>query len=108
MSVLDLEGRKTVSTISVASKIQRIGISVDDRLVFTADQTKAQMAVIDTATNTLKTWIPMPAVGYGATPTPDGHWLVVPLRDGKQGGFLRKVKLPNGTELTYSLTPEEQ
>jgi YVTN family beta-propeller protein len=84
VSVLDLEGRKTITTIPVASKIQRIGISVDDRLVFTADQTKAQMAVIDTATNKLKTWIPLPAVGYGATPTPDGHWLVVPLRDGKQ------------------------
>jgi len=84
VSVLDFEGRKTITTIPVASKIQRIGISVDDRLVFTADQTKPQMAVIDTATNKLKTWIPLPAVGYGATPTPDGHWLVVPLRDGKQ------------------------
>jgi hypothetical protein len=32
----------------------------------------------------------------------------LPLRDGKQGGFLRKVTLPDGKELTYSLTPEEQ
>jgi hypothetical protein len=33
----------------------------------------------------------------------------LPLRDGKQGGFLRKVKLPDGKELTYSLTvPDEQ
>jgi hypothetical protein len=33
----------------------------------------------------------------------------LPLRDGKQGGFLRKVRLPDGKELTYSLTtPEEQ
>jgi hypothetical protein len=32
-----------------------------------------------------------------------------PLRDGKPGGFLRKVTLTNGQELTYSLTsPEEQ
>ncbi|MBV9563623.1 MAG: hypothetical protein JOY90_24730 [Bradyrhizobium sp.] len=32
-----------------------------------------------------------------------------PLRDGKPGGFLRKVTLQNGQELTYSLTsPEEQ
>jgi YVTN family beta-propeller protein len=84
VSVLDLETRKAITKIPVASKIQRIGISVDERLVFTADQTKPQLAVIDTATNKLKTWIPLPAVGYGATPTPDGHWLVVPLRDGKQ------------------------
>ena len=34
------------------------------------------------------------------------HYL--PLRDGKAGGFLRKVVLPNGQELTYSLQPEEQ
>ena len=31
-----------------------------------------------------------------------------PLRDGKPGGFLRKVTLSNGQELTFSLTPEEQ
>jgi hypothetical protein len=31
-----------------------------------------------------------------------------PLRDGSAGGFLRKVTLPNGQELTYSLTPDEQ
>ena len=29
-------------------------------------------------------------------------------KDGKQGGFLRKVRLPDGKELTYSLQPEEQ
>jgi uncharacterized protein DUF6152 len=31
-----------------------------------------------------------------------------PLRDGKPGGFLRKVTLPSGQELTYTLMPEEQ
>jgi len=31
-----------------------------------------------------------------------------PLRDGKLGGNLRKVTLPSGKELTYSLTPDEQ
>jgi hypothetical protein len=32
----------------------------------------------------------------------------LPLRDGKQGGFLRKVTMPDGKELTYSLMPDEQ
>lgn len=32
----------------------------------------------------------------------------LPLRDGKHGGYLSKVTLPDGKELTYSLTPEEQ
>jgi len=31
-----------------------------------------------------------------------------PLRDGNPGGFLMKVTLPSGQELSYSLTPAEQ
>ncbi len=46
-------------------------------MVFTADQTKPRLAVIDTATNTVKTWVPLPGTGYGTAPTPDGRWLVV-------------------------------
>lgn len=30
-----------------------------------------------------------------------------PLRDGKPGGFLQRVTLSNGQELSYSLTPAE-
>jgi DNA-binding beta-propeller fold protein YncE len=46
-------------------------------MVFTADQTKAQLAVIDTATNRVKTWIPLPGLGYGTASTHDGRWLLV-------------------------------
>lgn len=84
VSVLDLEGRKTIEVIPIAPKVQRIALSVDDRYAFTSDQTKAQLAVIDTATNKVKTWIPLPTQGYGAAPTPDGKWLVVALRTGNQ------------------------
>jgi hypothetical protein len=31
-----------------------------------------------------------------------------PLRDGNPGGFLLRVKLPNGQELSFSLTPSDQ
>jgi hypothetical protein len=31
-----------------------------------------------------------------------------PLRDGNPGGFLIRVKLPNGQELSFSLTPADQ
>jgi Cu/Ag efflux protein CusF len=31
-----------------------------------------------------------------------------PLRDGNPGGFLLKVTLPNGQELSFSLTPADQ
>jgi hypothetical protein len=35
-------------------------------------------------------------------------FLYAPLRDGGSGGFLQKVTMPDGRELTYSLTPSEQ
>jgi hypothetical protein len=31
-----------------------------------------------------------------------------PLRDGSPGGFLTRVKLPDGKELSFSLTPADQ
>jgi YVTN family beta-propeller protein len=63
--------------IPVAKVVQRIAISVDDRWVFTADQTKPQLAVIETETNTVKKWIQLPDRGYGMAPTPDGSRLVI-------------------------------
>ena len=42
------------------------------------------MAVIDTATNKVKTWIPLPAVGYGSAVTLDGRWLLVQMGPAKQ------------------------
>jgi DNA-binding beta-propeller fold protein YncE len=77
VSVLDMKARKTIAVIAVAQKIQRISLSLDDKMVFTADQTKPQLAVIDTATNEIKTWISLPGLGYGSAPTRDGDWLIV-------------------------------
>lgn len=77
VSVLDLAGRKTVAVIPVSEEVQRISISTDDKLVFTADQTKPQLAVIDTAIDRVKTWVSLPGVGYGTAATPDGRWLLV-------------------------------
>lgn len=81
VSVLDLKARKTIAVIPISKKTQRISISIDDRMVFTADQTKPQLAVIDTATNEVKTWIQLPGLGYGSVPTPDGKWLLIALPD---------------------------
>lgn len=79
VSVLDLDARKVLDIIPVSGQVQRISLSVDDKLVFTSDVTKAQLAVIDTSTNKIKTWIPMPGLGYGSAPTQDGKWLVIAL-----------------------------
>jgi YVTN family beta-propeller protein len=77
VSVLDLENRKTIAVIPVSKQTQRISLSVDDSMAFTADQTSPRLAVIDTASNTVKRWVDLPAPGYGTAPTPDGRWLVV-------------------------------
>jgi len=77
--VLDMEARKTITVVPVSPQIQRISVSVDDSMVFTSDVTKPQLAVIDTATNKIKTWIPLPGLGYGTAPTADGKWLLVAL-----------------------------
>ncbi len=50
VSVLDMAGRKTLAVIPVSKHVQRISISNDDKLVFTADQTKPELVVIDTGT----------------------------------------------------------
>jgi DNA-binding beta-propeller fold protein YncE len=84
VSVLDLVGRKTVAVIPVSEKVQRISMSPDGAMVFTADQVKPRMAVIDTATNKVKSWIDLPAVGYGSAVTLDGHWLLVQMATLKQ------------------------
>src|ERR1700733_6376688 len=60
VSVLDMVGRKTLAVIPVATEVQRIAISNDDKLVFTSDQEKPQLVAIDTATNKVKTLVPLP------------------------------------------------
>jgi YVTN family beta-propeller protein len=77
VSVLDMQARKTLAVIPISHETQRISVSPDDSMVFTADQTKPQLAVIDTASNKVKNWVPLPAPGYGTGATRDGKWLVV-------------------------------
>ena len=77
VSALDLVARRTLAVIPISKETQRISISADDRWVFTADQTKPQLAVIDTATNRVKNWVALPAIAYGTAPTLDGQWLLV-------------------------------
>jgi len=89
VSVLDLQARRLISVIPVSQKTQRISISVDDRTVFTADQTKPRLAVIDTTTNKLKTWIHLSASGYGTATTRDGRWILVAMQSTSQVGSCR-------------------
>ena len=79
ISVLDLEAGRKLAVIHVSRHAQRIGLSLDDRWVFTADQTQPQLAVIDTATNEVTKWVPLEGIAYGTGATLDGKWLLVTL-----------------------------
>src|SRR5579871_6464747 len=107
VSVLDMEGRKTLKVISISGNTQRISISPDDRWVFTADQTKPQMAVIDTSTNEVKRWIPMAGKGYGSAPTPDGKWLLVALPDVNQVAVIDVGTMKVAHNIDVAAYPQE-
>jgi YVTN family beta-propeller protein len=83
VSVVDLQNRKLVTVIPIASHVQRISISPDGKLVFTHDQGAPRIAVIDTGTNKLARWIDLPASVYSSAPTPDGKWLIANAPSGK-------------------------
>jgi DNA-binding beta-propeller fold protein YncE len=77
VTALDLADRKPLAVIHVCKEVQRISLSADDRLAFTADQHEPRIAVIDTQTNRIQNWIPLPAIGFGTRATPDGRWLLI-------------------------------
>src|SRR5262252_806302 len=83
VSVVDLENRKLITVIPVATHVQRISISPDGKRVFTHDQGAPRIAVISTQTNQLARWIDLPASVYSSTPTPDGKFLVANAPSGK-------------------------
>jgi DNA-binding beta-propeller fold protein YncE len=81
VSVLDIQARKVLKIIPVSANTQRISISPDDRWVFTADQTKPELVMIDTSTNTVAWRRPLEGIAYGTAPTPDGRFLLITLPD---------------------------
>ena len=84
VSVLDLEARRTIAVIPVATHTQRISVSMDDKWVFTADQTEPELVVLDAAKAQVSRRVALPGVGYGSAPTRDGRWLLVALPDANQ------------------------
>jgi DNA-binding beta-propeller fold protein YncE len=85
VSVLDLNTHKTLAIIPIQTpdatpgkvRVQRMSISNDDKLLFTSDWDKPRLAVIDTATRKVKTWIDLPGTGYGSASTHDGRYLIL-------------------------------
>lgn len=107
VSVLDMHRRKTLAIIHVSPNIQRISVSPDDSMVFTSDQNSPRLAVIDTATDKIKKWVPMPSAGYGSAPTPDGHWLLVALPAANQVAVVDLGKLQIARTIPVCASPQE-
>lgn len=107
ISVLDLVGRKTIAVIPVSGEVQRISISTDDKLVFTSDQTKPQLAAIDTATDKVKTWVALPGTGYGTAATLDGRWLLVAVPSTNQVAVVDLKSMQMARSIDVAKSPQE-
>ena len=107
VSVLDMTGRKTIAVIPVSSQVQRISISPDDRLVFTADQSKPELAVIDTATDEVKKRVTLPGLGYGTAPTLDGRWLLVAVPSTNQVAVVDLNSMQVARTIDVAAKPQE-
>jgi DNA-binding beta-propeller fold protein YncE len=107
VSVLDIPARKSLAVIPVASQIQRISISPDDKWVFTSDQTAPRLAVIDTTTNKVASWIPLAGTGYGSAPTPDGRWLLIALPDANKVAVIDLKEMKVAQNIDVPSSPQE-
>jgi DNA-binding beta-propeller fold protein YncE len=107
VTVLDLGSRKPVTVISVADVAQRISLSAADRWVFTADQKKPRLGVIDTKSNAVSRWISLPSIGYGTAPTLDGKWLLVTLPGAGQVAVVDLQEMKVARTVSVSARPVE-
>jgi len=83
ISVVDVPDRTLIATIPVSGSVQRISMSPSGHTVYTHDQQKPRIALIDTATNKVSEWWGVPEVVYSSSPTLDGHWLIANAPSGK-------------------------
>ncbi len=107
VSVLDMVKRKLIKIIPISKNTQRISISTDDKWVFTADQTKPQLVVINTSNAEVARRIDLPACAYGTDPTPDGNWLVMALPGTNEVGVLDIKMMTLTHRIKVPSTPQE-
>jgi DNA-binding beta-propeller fold protein YncE len=75
--------------------------------VFTADQSKPRLAVIDTATNEVKSFIDLPGKAYGTATTPDGKGLIVTLIGLNEVGYVDLATMKLTRTLPVPRAPQE-
>ena len=107
VSALDLVAQKTLAVIPISGETQRISLSVNDRWVFTADQTAPRLAVIDTSTNKVHTWVKLPTLAYGTAATLDGRWLLITLPAANSVGVLDLESMKIARTIEVDKMPQE-
>ncbi len=107
VSVLDMEAHKLLATIPVATHIQRIAISNDDKTVFVSDTGSPRLAAIDVASRKVRAWIEMPATGYGAIALHDGKHLLICMPNANAVGVVDLNALQMVKSIPVSGKPQE-
>jgi len=108
VSVLDIQGRRTIAVIPVAKTVQRMSISNDERWAFTSDEDQPRIAVIDTKTNKLARWIPTGGISYVTQPTADGKYLLAAETKPDGKGLLEVIDLATSAVVkSFPLGPRE-
>jgi YVTN family beta-propeller protein len=106
VSVVDLTGEKPPASIAVCPFAQRITLSVDDAMAFTADQEQPRLAVIDTRANAVARWVPLPGIAFSTAATPDGRSLVVTFPGRNKVGLLDLAAMQVTRTVTVPPTPQ--
>ncbi len=106
VSAVDLTGEKPPVFIAVSPYAQRITLSVDDTMAFTADQEQPRLAVIDTRANAGARWVPLPGIAFSTAATPDGRSLVVTFPGRNEVGLLDLTTMQVTRTLAVPPTPQ--
>lgn len=106
VSVVDLTGGAPPVLIPVCRFAQRIALSVDETMAFTADQEQPRLAVIDTRKNAVGQWVALPGIAFGTAPTPDGRFLVVTFPGRNEIGLLDLRTMQMARALAVPPTPQ--
>jgi YVTN family beta-propeller protein len=85
VSVLDVLSHKLLKIIPVSVTVKRIALSIDGKTLFVTDGSSQNVALIDTATDTIEQKIAVGGAPFAAYPSPDGRWLLVGEDNGPKG-----------------------
>src|SRR5579872_4353339 len=82
ITVIDLNGFKTVATLKVGEHVHGICAPADGRRLYVTIESEKNLKSIDTATGKIVDTIPLTGRPNQCASTPDGRFVGIPIRDG--------------------------